>query len=101
MRCLIFCRICKKFDEISERCQETPEKTADLVALEEYVKNASSVKIIQLQQEVDEAAERLLFLLDYATLPCEYEDSSRRCLKVAFLYSAAHTACLSHTYLFP
>ena len=64
--------ICKRFDEISDRCQEMPDKISDLVRLEEYVKNASSVKVIQLQQEVDEAAERLLFLLDYATLPCKF-----------------------------
>eukprot|EP00795_Rhopilema_esculentum_P009610 gene9610-17369_t len=64
--------ICKRFDEISDRCQEMPDQTSDLVKLEEYVKNASGVTVVQLQKEVDEAAERLIFLLDYATLP--YED---------------------------
>ncbi len=47
-----------------------PDQTSDLVSLQEYVKDSSGVKVIQLQQEVDEAAERLGFLLDYATLPC-------------------------------
>ena len=64
--------ICKRFDEISDRCQEIPDNTAEIVKLEEYVKDASGVKVIQLQSEVDEAAERLIFLLDYATLPCKY-----------------------------
>eukprot|EP00794_Sanderia_malayensis_P008808 gene8808-9750_t len=64
--------ICKRFDEISDRCQEMPDQTSELVHLQEFVKEASGVKVIQLQQEVDEAAERLMFLLDYATLP--YED---------------------------
>ena len=68
---LNFCRICKRFDEISDRCQEMPDQTSDLVKLEEYVKNASGVTVVQLQKEVDEAAERLIFLLDYATLPCK------------------------------
>ena len=49
-----------------------PDNTAEIVKLEEYVKDASGVKVIQLQSEVDEAAERLIFLLDYATLPRKY-----------------------------
>jgi len=64
--------ICKKFDEISDRCKEISDKTSELVELEEYVKNASTVRVLQLQNDVDGAAERLLFLLDYANLP--YED---------------------------
>ncbi len=64
--------ICKRFDEISDRCQEMPDNTAEIVSLEEYVKDARAVKVIQLQTEVDEAAERLIFLLDYATLPGRY-----------------------------
>ena len=68
-----FFSICKKFDEISDRCQEISDKTSELVALEEYVKHASSVRVKQLQAEVDQSAERLLFLLDYATLPCKFK----------------------------
>ena len=50
-----------------------PDQTADLVSLQEYIKDASSIMVTQLQKEVDESAERLLFLLDFATLPCKYD----------------------------
>ena len=68
-----FLSICKKFDEISDRCKEISDKTSELVELEEYVKNASTVRVLQLQNDVDGAAERLLFLLDYANLPCMFQ----------------------------
>ena len=68
-----FLSICKKFDEISDRCKEISDKTSELVELEEYVKNASTVRVLQLQNEVDGAAERLLFLLDYANFPCKFQ----------------------------
>lgn len=47
-----------------------PDNTSDLVTLTQFVENASSVTVVNLQSAVDEAGERLLFLLDYATLPC-------------------------------
>lgn len=47
-----------------------PDNTSDLVALTQFLENASSVTVVNLQTAVDEAGERLLFLLDYATLPC-------------------------------
>lgn len=49
-----------------------PDNTKDLVDLTKYLENATSVLVMGLQTQVDEAAERLLFLLDYATLPCKY-----------------------------
>lgn len=49
-----------------------PDNTQELVDLTQYIEKASSVLVMGLQTQVDEAAERLLFLLDYATLPCEY-----------------------------
>ena len=63
-------RLCKSYDEISDKVQEMPDNTSDLVALTQYLENASSVTVVNLQTAVDEAGERLLFLLDYATLPC-------------------------------
>jgi len=50
-----------------------PDNTKDLVDLTKYLENASSVMVMGLQTQVDEAAERLLFLLDYATLPCKFK----------------------------
>ena len=47
-----------------------PDNTSDLVALTQFLENASSVTVVNLQTAVDEAGERLLFLLEYATLPC-------------------------------
>jgi len=63
-------RLCKSYDEISDKVQEMPDNTSDLVALTQFLENASSVTVVNLQTAVDEAGERLLFLLDYATLPC-------------------------------
>ena len=65
-----FHSICKSFDEISDKVQEMPDNTADLVGLTHFLENASSVTVVNLQTAVDDAAERLLFLLDYVTLPC-------------------------------
>lgn len=63
-------RLCKSYDEISDKVQEMPDNTSDLVTLTQFLENASSVTVVNLQTAVDEAGERLLFLLDYATLPC-------------------------------
>ena len=67
-----FTSLCKQYDEISDKVQEMPDNTTDLVALTQFLEKASSVTVVQLQTEVGEAGERLLFLLDYATLPCTY-----------------------------
>ena len=66
-------RLCKSYDEISDKVQEMPDNTSDLVALTQFLENASSVTVVNLQTAVDEAGERLLFLLDYATLPCKWD----------------------------
>ena len=67
---IVFCRLCRSYDEISDKVQEMPDNTSDLVALTQFLENASSVTVVNLQTAVDEAGERLLFLLEYATLPC-------------------------------
>ncbi|XP_033109939.1 dynein heavy chain 3, axonemal-like isoform X2 [Anneissia japonica] len=64
--------ICKRYDEITERVSEMPETTSGVVELGEYLRTASEVTVHKLSDEIDEAASRLMFLLDYATLP--YED---------------------------
>lgn len=65
-----FPRICQKYEEITETIRSTPETTDALVALNQYIKKTSDVTIHKLIDEIDEAAYRLSFLLDYATLPC-------------------------------
>jgi dynein heavy chain len=39
------------------------------VALNQYLKHTSEVTVHKLKDEINEAANRLSFLLDYATLP--------------------------------
>ncbi|XP_042197106.1 dynein axonemal heavy chain 3 [Callorhinchus milii] len=64
--------ICQRYDEIANRISEIPETTEELVILDQFLKKASEVTVYKLKDEIYEAAERLDFLLDYATLV--YED---------------------------
>ncbi len=65
-------RICRRYDEIADRLGETPTTTAEIVALGEFLRESSEVTVFKLKNEIDEAANRLMFLLDYANLPCKY-----------------------------
>lgn len=65
-----FHRICQKYEEIAETIRGTPETTEELVSLNQFIKKTSDVTIHKLIDEIDEAAYRLNFLLDYATLSC-------------------------------
>ena len=49
-----------------------PDTTKEIVELTKYLEEASTVQVISLQQQVNEAAERLKFLVDYATLPRKF-----------------------------
>ncbi|XP_055507859.1 dynein axonemal heavy chain 3 [Leucoraja erinacea] len=60
--------ICTQYEEISDRIHEIPESTEELVELDTYMKKASDVLIVKLKEEIFEAADRLDFLLDFATL---------------------------------
>ncbi|XP_043945444.1 dynein axonemal heavy chain 3 [Protopterus annectens] len=64
--------ICRRYHEISEKISEAPESTENMVALVEYLRKASEVTVHKLKDEIAEAANRLEFLLDYATF--SYED---------------------------
>uniref|UniRef100_H3AK49 Dynein axonemal heavy chain 3 n=1 Tax=Latimeria chalumnae TaxID=7897 RepID=H3AK49_LATCH len=64
--------ICHRYSEIADKISEIPENTEELVSLLEFLKKASDVTVYKLRDEISEAANRLDFLLDYATLP--YED---------------------------
>ncbi|XP_051969464.1 dynein axonemal heavy chain 3 [Xyrauchen texanus] len=63
--------ICRRYDEITDKILSKPSNTEDMVALNHYVKHTSEVTIYKLRNEIEEAVQRLNFLLDYATLPAE------------------------------
>ncbi|KAG7492071.1 hypothetical protein MATL_G00010690 [Megalops atlanticus] len=63
--------ICRRYDEIAETISKIPDSTEELVALNQYLKQSSEVTVHKLRDEIEEAANRLDFLLDYATLPDE------------------------------
>lgn len=65
-----FPRICQKYEEITETIRGTPQTTEQLVTLIQFIKKTSEVTIHKLTDEIDEAAYRLCFLLDYTILPC-------------------------------
>lgn len=46
-----------------------PDSTKEIVELMKYLTDANTVQVVTLQQQVNEAAERLRFLLNYANLP--------------------------------
>uniref|UniRef100_A0A8C5QWI6 Dynein axonemal heavy chain 3 n=3 Tax=Leptobrachium TaxID=161697 RepID=A0A8C5QWI6_9ANUR len=64
--------ICSKYISIANRVKETPTNTVDLVALTEFLRTSRDVTVYKLKDEISEAASRLAFLLDYATL--QYDD---------------------------
>ncbi|KAM6951542.1 dynein axonemal heavy chain 3 [Aplochiton taeniatus] len=61
--------ICHRYEEIAETITGVPGNTEELVALNQYLKHTSEVTVHKLKDEIEEAAHRLSFLLDYATLP--------------------------------
>ncbi|XP_033631251.1 dynein heavy chain 3, axonemal-like [Asterias rubens] len=63
--------ICRRYDEIADRLGEMPSTTAEIVALSDFLRESSEVTVFKLKDEIDEAANRLMFLLDYANLPFE------------------------------
>ncbi|XP_012937339.1 dynein heavy chain 3, axonemal [Aplysia californica] len=63
--------LCKRYEEIQDRVQIIPESTKDLVDLQDFLKMSSDVSVYKLLDEVEEAGNRLKFLLDYADFPQE------------------------------
>ncbi|KAM8960487.1 dynein axonemal heavy chain 3 [Pelodytes ibericus] len=64
--------LCYKYSSIADKVNDVPTTTADLVALTDFLKTSSDVTVYKLKDEISEAASRLAFLLDYATL--QYDD---------------------------
>ncbi|KAJ7985025.1 hypothetical protein DPEC_G00360850 [Dallia pectoralis] len=63
--------ICHRYDKIAETVMGTTGNLEELVALYQYLKHTSEVTVHKLKDEICEAADRLSFLLDCATLPQE------------------------------
>ena len=66
----LYFSICRRYDEIADRLGEMPSTTAEIVALSNFLRESCEVTVFKLKDEIDEAASRLMFLLDYANLPC-------------------------------
>ncbi|NXH21208.1 DYH3 protein, partial [Bucco capensis] len=63
-------RICNEYSFIAEKLSEMPQNTEELVELDAYLKKCNEVTVYKLRREVNEAAHRLQFLMDYADLSC-------------------------------
>ncbi|XP_071813132.1 dynein axonemal heavy chain 3-like isoform X2 [Apostichopus japonicus] len=60
--------ICRRYDDIADKLGETPTTTSEVVALSEFLRESSEVTVYKLKDEIEEAASRLMFLLDYSFL---------------------------------
>ena len=61
--------ICKAYDEIAEKVSRQPQSTADLVEIMEFLNQSNETTIYKLESKINEAKQRLIFLLDYAFMP--------------------------------
>lgn len=57
--------ICKRYDEISDKVSIIPTTTKELVETQAFLQQSMDVTVYKLLDEIREAAERLMFLLDY------------------------------------
>lgn len=64
-----FNRICKQYDEIQEKVSKTPGSTAELVEITQFLTQCMDATVYKLAFKIDEARQRLMFLLDYASMP--------------------------------
>lgn len=64
--------LCKQYDDMSEKVSDNPDTTEGLVDLINYLRRSQDVTSFKLKGYVDDAAKRLMFLLDYGTF--SYED---------------------------
>nr|XP_015207526.1 PREDICTED: dynein heavy chain 3, axonemal-like [Lepisosteus oculatus] len=67
-----FCRaVCQRYENIVARVTEVATTTASLVELQSYVEGLWSGELLELQEKLDQAAARLLFLLEWGCLSRE------------------------------
>ncbi|CAL4098707.1 unnamed protein product, partial [Meganyctiphanes norvegica] len=61
--------ICYAFDDMSTKLSQVTDVTAEIVELSNYLHVCSSQTMTQLLQEIQNATDRLLFLLQYGKVP--------------------------------
>lgn len=66
---LLFFRICRTFEDICNRVSELPEKTAELVELTHFMIQSRDVTVFDLNAQILNIAENLLFIIDRTILP--------------------------------
>ncbi|XP_034243583.1 dynein heavy chain 3, axonemal isoform X2 [Thrips palmi] len=63
--------ICRTFEDICNRVSELPEKTAELVELTHFMIQSRDVTVFDLNVQILNIAENLLFIIDRTILPSE------------------------------
>ena len=63
---LLLFRLCEEFEQIAERALSTPMDTAELMELREYMSKVEKETVIQLEEKLQQAGERLAFLIEYS-----------------------------------
>lgn len=71
-------KLCDEFEEISLHAGERPKETPEVVALQNYLNECRDQRLFALKNEIKLVAERVLFLLHYATLDgkCDWDVES-------------------------
>jgi len=64
-------KICEQYDGIVTRITTIPDNTEELVTLMKFLEKLELKELLDLKNQLVPAAENLMFLLDYATLPEE------------------------------
>ena len=66
-----FPRICNVYEAMAARASESPETTAQLVELINYIMECRDSAMFDLREKARTTAEHVLFLMDHAHLHCE------------------------------
>jgi dynein heavy chain, axonemal len=64
-------RICDDFEDMSLHAGERPNETPEVVALQNYLTECREERLYKLKEQIKLVAQRVLFLLEYATLDGE------------------------------
>uniref|UniRef100_A0A8C5QX10 Dynein axonemal heavy chain 7 n=1 Tax=Leptobrachium leishanense TaxID=445787 RepID=A0A8C5QX10_9ANUR len=59
-------RLCDEFEKIAEKALSTPPNTKDLMELKEFIKKVETHDMLDLEQKLVDAKNRLIFLVDYS-----------------------------------
>ncbi|KAJ8730381.1 hypothetical protein PYW07_017419 [Mythimna separata] len=64
--------ICNIYEEMAARASESPETTAQLVELINYIQDCRDAAMFDLREQSRTTADHVLFLMEHAHLHCEY-----------------------------